>query len=166
MNLIKKPLWVIDFEASGLNKSSYPIEVGVIGENGRYSSLICQEEPWTYWSKDSEAVHGISTEELVEGGLEAIVVAKELNRLLDCATVYTDCKKWDQFWLDVLFECCGLTPTFQLVHLPLELNEDQGELFLTAYENIKNGGSYTEHRALDDALLIYESLVDIGFDTH
>jgi len=166
MSLIKKTLWVIDFEASGLSKSSYPIEVGVIGDNGRYSSLICQEDPWTYWSKDSESVHGISTEELAESGLVAVVVAKELNRLLDGATVYTDCKRWDQFWLNVLFEQCDLTPTFQLIHLPDELNEDQGKQFLIAYENIKNRGDFTEHRALDDASLIYESLADIGFSTY
>ena len=60
----------------------------------------------------------------------------------------------------------ALPPTFQFAHLPDELNEDQGELFLTAYENIKNRGSYTEYRALDDALLIYESLANIGFNTH
>ena len=165
MSFSKTPLWVLDFEASGLSKSSYPIEVGVVGDNSRYSSLICQEEPWSYWSKDSEAVHGIPVEELIKNGQSAITVAKELNRLLCGATVYSDCKKWDQFWLDVLFNQCGLTPTFQLHHLPDELSEDQGELFLAAYENIKNRGHYTEHRALDDALLIHGALVEIKFSS-
>jgi hypothetical protein len=99
-------------------------------------------------------------------GQSAITVAKELNRLLDGAAVYSDCKKWDQFWLDVLFNQCGLTPTFQLHHLPDELSDYQGEQFLAAYENIKNRGHYTEHRALDDALLIHGALVDIKFTAH
>jgi hypothetical protein len=166
MSLTKTPLWVLDFEASGLSKSSYPIEVGVVGDNSRYSSLICREDPWTYWNKDAEAVHGIQIEELIKNGQSAIIVATELNRLLDGDKVYSDCKKWDQFWLDVLFDQCGLTPTFQLHHLPDELSDDQGEQFLTAYENIKNNGNYEEHRALDDALLIYEALVDIKLVDH
>lgn len=160
---ITTPIWVLDFESSGLSTLSYPIEVGIAGNKGCYSSLICQEELWTYWSEDSEAVHGISVDELTQSGQSAIAVAKELNQILDGSTVYTDCKKWDQFWLDVLFDQCGIIPTFKLSCLSDELSETQGEKFLTAYEKIQKAGAFTEHRALDDATLIYKALIDIGF---
>lgn len=151
MTSYKTPICILDFEASGLSSSSYPIEVGVVGEKLSYSTLICPDDSWIDWSEQSESVHGIPIEDLSKYGKKAITVAKDLNQILDRAIVYTDCKKWDQFWLDILFNSCGLNPTFYLKHLPDELSDAQGERFLTAYERIKHKGEFIPHRALDDA---------------
>ena len=56
---------IIDLEASGFGRGSYPIEVGFALENREiYSFLIKPEADWTHWSEEAEEIHGISREQL------------------------------------------------------------------------------------------------------
>src|SRR3546814_8676472 len=70
------PLFTIDFEASGLGEFTYPIEIGIAAWRApnlpveTWSSLISPPMAWgqhRIWSREGEAVHGISREELAGG---------------------------------------------------------------------------------------------------
>lgn len=110
-------MWVIDFEASGLSKKSYPIEVGITDGTEHYSSLIRPLPHWMYWEEQAEKVHNISLDEIIKNGKYSLTVATELNHLLKKSIVYCDNIQWDGFWLNVLFSDNGLSPTFQVLDI-------------------------------------------------
>lgn len=66
-------LMALDFEASSLSAESWPIDVGISWIEGNqvqtWSSLIRPASVWERadWSKQSEAVHGISMSDLIDG---------------------------------------------------------------------------------------------------
>ncbi len=73
---------LIEIEASGLHFDSYPIEIAVLLEGHIHSWLIRPEPNWTYWSEDSEKLHGITREHLANNGLPVSEVVELLNSLL------------------------------------------------------------------------------------
>jgi hypothetical protein len=152
-------MWVIDFESSGLHRSSYPIEVGITNGETEYQALIRPMEHWLFWSDASEKIHGLSRQMLFEEGHEARHVAFRLNDLLKNAMVYCDAIKWDSFWCRVLFSDNGIHQHFQLCDLT-DLFEDgaQVEQFLQEREQLTSSGKYTLHRALHDARLMHSAL--------
>ncbi|PZU61015.1 MAG: hypothetical protein DI547_00790 [Sphingobium sp.] len=116
---------IIDFEASCLPEQgeSYPIEVALARVGGPAKSwLIRPAVRWRYWdwSKDAEAMHGISRDMLAARGLPPIQVLNELAREAAGCQVYAD-SDLDAFWLETLAEACGRQPPFPILYL--------GELF-------------------------------------
>ena len=52
---------IIDLEASGFGRGSYPIEVGLcLGDSSSHCFLVRPEEDWQHWDPEAEKVHGIS----------------------------------------------------------------------------------------------------------
>ena len=52
------PPAVLDVEASGFGRESYPIEVGYVLSGGQtYCSLIRPLPEWTHWDPQAERVH-------------------------------------------------------------------------------------------------------------
>ena len=153
-------MWVIDFEASGLTKNSYPIEVGVTNGKFEYQAIIRPYEHWTHWSEEAEAIHHISRDSLLSEGTRPNDIAIELNGLLVDQMVYCDSLHWDHFWCNVLFSDCGVTPSFKLVDIQeLVSNSDSVlEAFLGHKSKLESSGRFALHRALDDARIIQESL--------
>lgn len=98
----------LDFEASGLDPQSYPIQVGWTAS---YTSADCiyirPVESWTYWSLEAEAIHGLPPRLLSDVGRPVAEVAERLNQALEGQTVYCDGLPWDRHWLDRLFEAGG-----------------------------------------------------------
>jgi hypothetical protein len=71
----------IDFEASSLNKDSYPVEVAWVFEDGRSRSFLIRPAPgWTDWSAEAEAIHGISRDQLDRDGVEVSIIVDERCR--------------------------------------------------------------------------------------
>ena len=100
---------VIDIEASGFGRRSYPIEVGYVLPDGRTRcTLIRPPEHWTHWDQDAERVHHISRETLMRHGRTTGEVARMLNADLQGLTVYCDGWGHDYPWLAALFD--ELTP--------------------------------------------------------
>ena len=67
---------VVDVEASGFGRASYPIEVGFVLPNGHsFCSLIYPEPEWTHWDPQAETIHHISRELLLKKGHPACEVA-------------------------------------------------------------------------------------------
>ncbi|MBU3070207.1 hypothetical protein KOI40_10270 [Aestuariicella sp. G3-2] len=153
-------MWIIDFEASGLTKSSYPIEVGVTNGSLEYQALIRPYEHWTHWSEEAEATHHISRDSLLSEGLDPDHIAFELNNLLVDQTVYCDSVYWDNFWCNALFSDCGMSRSFKLLDIQeLVLNSDSVlEAFLDHKRKLESSGNFVLHRALDDARVIHESI--------
>jgi hypothetical protein len=108
------PPCIIDVEASGFGAGSYPIEVGAVLSDGRaYCSLINPEPDWRHWELSAESVHGITRDTLATHGKPAHVVASDLNKCLQGATVYTDAWYHDYQWLARLFDAAELPQLVQ-----------------------------------------------------
>jgi hypothetical protein len=153
-------MWVIDFESSGLHRSSYPIEVGVTNGDIEYQALIQPMSHWDFWSDESQKVHGINRDELLRDGKKAFMVAQELNVLLMGQKVYCDSLAWDGFWARVLFSDNSITQHFEMLDVldVPDLEDDRLDLFLSKRESLVGGNVYRAHRALDDARLLWRAL--------
>ena len=153
-------MWIIDFEASSLSRQSYPIEVGITDGENNYSSLIRPMAHWSDWNTESEAIHNIPKATLDAEGTTASEVAYKLNDLLGGQIVYCDCAEWDGFWANVLFSDNGIHQQFEIRDIQ-GLFDERGitlEQYLLAKQQLIESGEYTEHRALDDAVIIWQSM--------
>lgn len=163
---MRLPLAVIDFEASGLDPMSYPIEAGVAVAPGSgaqiatWSTLIRPAPQWLEtcgWDPDAQRIHGISRRDLRDAPT-ACEVAQMLNdRLAPIGKAFCDGGHYDALWLRVLFEAAGIDPAFTL--------RDIGHLFTL---DPGAGRRYREiitrdkppHRAGPDARRIAAALVE------
>ena len=106
---------VIDIEASGFGRRSYPIEIGYVRDDGQaWCSLVRPADDWKHWDKQAERVHGIARPSLLQHGRPVAEVARRLNDDLAGRTVYCDGWAHDYTWLGLLFEEAGLVPRFKL----------------------------------------------------
>ncbi len=104
MDETKIPI-VIDIEASGFGKGSYPIEVGLVMPNGSaYCYLIQPYQTWTHWEEEAEKLHGLTHKTVVRFGMSGSYVARQLNKHLEGKTAYSDAWEYDNGWLTLLFK--------------------------------------------------------------
>lgn len=144
----------LDFEASSLNKHSYPIEIGWVFEDGSGEGYLIRPAPsWTEWDDTAEAIHGISRAQLAEEGVAHDVVCARLIEVFAGNVVYASAPSWDGHWLSMLLRAAG-----QPRHL-LRL-KDSEEAFAEAAgpgsERIAQAREQAAllpvaHRAVDDA---------------
>ena len=67
---------VLDVEASGFGRDSYPIEIGFVMPNGHtHCTLIKPESHWTHWDAQAASTHHISRTLIEERGLPVHMVA-------------------------------------------------------------------------------------------
>ena len=124
LNRSDRQIATLDIEASALGFGSYPIEVGIAlvrGPSqviGTGTQFIRPTQAWLksgLWSPTSEAVHGISLEEIKQQGHPVEDVCDWLNAVLGTKTVVaTDAPRYDQDWLDTLFAAAGRKQQFTL----------------------------------------------------
>lgn len=110
---------IVDFEASSLNRDSYPIQVAWSTEDGFIESYLINVSlvrGWTDWDEISEDVHGISREELVRKGKDPRWVCQRMNAALPGKVLHTDAIEADSHWLKALFDFDGgsMSPAFSL----------------------------------------------------
>lgn len=150
---------IIDFEASGLSSSSFPIEVGVVLEDGQcYESLIRPVPDWRHWDADAERMHGIPRQRLATEGQPALHVCNLLNQVCQGRTLYTDCWVHDYAWLMKLYMTAGIQPAFQCSPIERLLNDTEMEDWGYRKTDIAGTLALQEHRALNDALIIQQTL--------
>lgn len=150
---------VIDVEASGFGRNSYPIEVGFVLANGHsFCCLIYPEPEWTHWDPQAETVHHISRALLLKRGLPAIEVARLLNAQLTGQTVYSDGWANDYSWLGSLFDVAGMSPTFKLENLRALLLEDEADHWHAVKAQVARERGVQRHRASADARLLQLTL--------
>jgi len=149
------PPIIIDFEASGFGRSSYPIEVGLADDEGKgWCSLIQPEEGWLHWDSGAVGLHGISRESLIRHGKPCAVVADHLNQALRGQVAYCDGWAHDFVWMARLFEAAERTPLFRLEDLRLILSPDQQAHWHSIKDELARASDLSRHRASNDARLI------------
>ncbi len=150
---------VIDIEASGFGRASYPIEVGYVLPDGRARCTLVRPAPeWTHWDAEAERVHGISRATLLAHGRPVHEVARLLNDELQGLTVYCDGWAHDYAWLAVLFEAADSAPRFKLESVNRLLGDTQlGELDGARRGALADMG-LARHRASNDARALQQAL--------
>lgn len=158
---------VVDVEASGFGRASYPIEVGFVLPNGRsFCSLIYPQPEWTHWDPQAERIHHISRELLLRKGRPAVEVAQLVNAQLQGQTVYTDGWANDYSWLGRLFDVAEQSPSFKLENLRALLQEHEAERWHTVKNEIAHERGPQRHRASADARLLQLTLLRIRGRSH
>ena len=154
---------VIDVEASGFGRGSYPIEIGVALADGRTACYLVRPEPgWCHWDAAAAALHGLSRDLLHEKGRVVGEVAAALNELLIDEVVYTDAWGMDSSWLALLFEHAGRPQRFRLEALAGLLDDTQRAAWADAKRQVRIEMNLTRHRASADALVIQRALEVTG----
>ncbi|MEO5687984.1 MAG: hypothetical protein ABIR54_11515 [Burkholderiaceae bacterium] len=150
---------VLDIEASGFGRGSYPIEIGFVLPDGTaYCTLILPDASWTHWDGNAERMHGISRSLLQRHGRSAHEVAVELNHRLAGRTVYCDNWAHDYAWLACLFESADISPSFKLRHLRELMSENGAERFDETREIVARNLQLRRHRASSDARVLQLSV--------
>jgi hypothetical protein len=150
---------VLDIEASGFGRDSYPIEVGFVLPDGEsFCSLIRPAPGWTHWDPEAEQVHHISRDTLFKHGRGVDEVAALLNDRLAGRTVYSDAWSHDYTWLAVLFEEAGRVPSFKLESLRKLLTDSEAAAWHDATTRQRAESAMPRHRASSDAKLLQMTL--------
>ena len=151
---------VLDIEASGFGRDSYPVEVGFVLADGQtYCSLIRPAPTWTHWDPQAERVHHITQDTVQRHGREVTEVATQLNERLRGLTLYCDGWAHDYAWLGVLFEAAGMTPTFKLDNLRALLTDKEAAFWNVVKKQITTEMRLQRHRASSDAKILQRTLM-------
>lgn len=150
---------LLDIEASGFGRGSYPIEVGLARADGSVCAFLIQPlDEWTHWDPKAELLHGISRNRLQREGYPVRQVACWLNdELSDIGIAYSDSWGYDNTWLSLLFHHAGMLPAFRLEALRRLLSEAQLERWSDTKETIIREQGILRHRAGEDALLLQQT---------
>lgn len=155
---VPKLISVLDIEASGIHKNSYPIEIGFVLADGQsYCTLIQPAPGWSHWDTKAERLHGIEREKLLQFGKPVLQVATELNELLRGLTLYSDCAGLDEKWLMTLFSEANRYPSFKLRDLMYLLPEDEYAQWIPAKRGVEKGMNIERHRASSDAKVLQKT---------
>ena len=158
---------VLDIEASGFGRRSYPIEVGYVLPDGRAACMLVRPaEQWTHWDDTAEKVHGITRTVLASHGRAPLDVARALNRDLAGLTVYCDGWAHDYTWLGALFEEAGLSPAFKLESVGALLDESGLSHLDQARRDAVAEMGLTRHRASNDARALQRALGRVAAMAH
>ncbi|MBA4175477.1 MAG: hypothetical protein C0505_02775 [Leptothrix sp. (in: Bacteria)] len=150
---------VLDIEASGFGRASYPIEVGYVLPDGRAACMLVRPATqWTHWDAEAERVHGITRSVLAAHGRDAREVALALNRDLAGLTVYCDGWAHDYTWLAALFEEAGLSPAFKLESVAALFDESHLARLDDARRTALSELALKRHRASNDARALQRAL--------
>jgi hypothetical protein len=153
---------IIDVEASGFGRDSYPIEIGLVLPDGTpHCFLIHPERAWTAWDAEAEVVHGISRDTLLRIGRPALDVAWRLNGLLRGKTVYSDAWSFDLSWIGKLYEAVHQVQEFRIAALRELLNERELAAWDQTRQQVSRELDLQRHRASGDARVLRETLARV-----
>lgn len=154
---------IIDLEASGFGRGSYPIEVGfALEDRVVHSFLIRPATNWVHWSEDAERIHGISREQLQQQGMSPREVALRMNELLRGKTLYSDAWSFDSSWMGRLFEEAELVQRFRIETINKLLTPEQMERWHDSKELVwQEYGVADRHRAANDVRVLQETFLRV-----
>lgn len=153
---------VLDIEASGFGRHSYPIEVGYVLPDGRAVCMLVRPvAAWTHWDAGAEGVHGITRATLQSHGRAVREVATTLNQDLHGQTVYCDGWAHDYPWLAALFDAAQMQAGFRLESVSAMLAEPQLERLDQARALALQNLGLKRHRASNDARALQWALARV-----
>ncbi|MFG6465164.1 hypothetical protein [Roseateles sp. BYS87W] len=153
---------ILDIEASGFGRGSYPIEVGFCASNGSlFCGLIAPEPDWLHWDPAAESLHGITRDLLRRHGRPARWMAEQLNARLRGETVYCDGWGQDYPWLSRLYDVAGLRLAFRLDDLRKLLTEDEALRWRGVVDMVRQRQRLNRHRASSDARVLQLALAEV-----
>lgn len=153
---------VIDIEASGFGRHSYPIEVGYVLSDGRACCMLIKPaRAWTHWDDAAERVHGITRATLLAHGRTPHEVAAVLNADLAGLVAYCDGWAHDYSWLSALFEEAGTSPSFKLESVNRLLGDTQLSQLDEARQGALSEMGLSRHRASNDARALQLALARV-----
>ena len=151
------PYGVLDYESSGLDDNTYPIEIGIAIKRSAaapiesWGSLIRPCAAWTefgYWNPEAEQIHHIARQELAEAPtLEQ--VARKAMKFAGNTPLYFDGGRFDLYWHSRFVAAC---PELELNLQPVQMIVDM-KGYIDAFADLK-----IEHRAEADAIQNIEVL--------
>lgn len=154
---------LIDIEASGFGKGSYPIEVGFVDPDGAlFCTLVQPQDDWSHWDEEAAALHGIERPLLSTYGKPCAWVAQQLNQRLAGQTVYCDGWAQDYPWLSRLFDAAGSSPSFKLEDVRTLLSEAQALRWHQVVSQVRSELAMGRHRASSDAKVLQIALSRVG----
>lgn len=154
---------VIDIEASGFGRNSYPIEIGYVLPDGRSRCMLIKPAAhWTHWDLAAQALHGIAPSKLWAHGRPVAEVARTLNDDLQGRTVYCDGWAHDYAWLAALFEEAGNRPHFKLETVGRLLDERRLSRLGQARSEAMAELGLVRHRASSDARTLQHALARLS----
>ncbi len=146
---------VIDVQASGFGRESFPIEVGfVLGDSSTYCCLVRPEPNWTHWDSEAESIHGIGHDLLLRHGIPVKHVALYLNRLLGGEVAYSDAWGLDLGWLTMLFQAAGVPKRFKLEALREIMSNKQSECWSAVKGQVASEFTPSRRRASSEARIL------------
>lgn len=146
---------VMDIEASGFGRGSYPIEIGFVLPDGQSDCMLIHPVPeWQHWDPAAEQLHHISRETLMIHGRPVADVAERLNARLAGMTMYSDGWGNDFTWLSTLFDAAARRPAFRLESLMKLLDDRELERWDRVKEAVFHEATQQRHRASADARLL------------
>ncbi len=149
---------IIDVEASGFGRGSYPIEVGFALEDREVQSfLIKPASDWVHWDPEAELIHGISREHLLEEGRTPREVALLLNDLLHGQTLYSDAWSFDSSWIGRLFDEAELVQRFRIETINKLLEPAEMERWHDTKKSLWSDFGLERHRAANDVRVLQET---------
>jgi hypothetical protein len=156
---------IIDVEASGFGRGSFPIEIGFALEDREvHSYLIKPVSHWTHWSEEAEAIHGISRDKLEQEGLNVRDVALLLNEHLFNKTLYSDAWSFDSSWIGRLFEEAELVQRFRIETINKLLTMEEMERWADTKSTLWNELDVDRHRAANDVRVLQETFLRVVGD--
>lgn len=160
----------LDFEASGLGKRGFPVEVGWVGEEGMEEGhLIRPAAGWDEWDAQAERIHGITRERLLREGAPHDAVARRMLDVLSGHQLFASAPSWDGQWLSRLLRAAGLPrhalrlrdteeaqratalAVLERSSMTAEARAQQVEALLQAAREAKARQGAPTHRAVEDA---------------
>ncbi len=154
---------VIDIEASGFGRNSYPIEVGYVLPDGRaFCMLIRPLDSWTHWDANAERLHGISRETLLAYGIPVSLVARRLNADLAGQTVYCDGWAHDYSWMSLLFDAADTAARFRLESINKRLRDTELGALDGERAGLRGELALDRHRAGSDARVLQTALARVA----
>ncbi len=151
---------VLDVEASGFGRNSYPIEIGFVLPNGHtFCTLVRPEASWTHWDAQAEATHHISRALILQRGVAVSDVARTINAQLAGQTVYSDGWVNDYSWIGALFDAADMSPAFKLENLRALLDDSEADQWHAVKAQVSSERGVQRHRASADARLLQLTLL-------
>jgi len=141
---------ILDFEASSLSDTSYPISAGLVVGGQVYYWVIKPQSDWIDWSLESQAIHGLKRSFLEEHGVPVHQVYAEITEKLNgYQVIYSDAPAWEGLWLQRLGAF-----NLRIADIGELIGNDQREGFPGELAKIFASNKLTQHRADHDALAI------------